>query len=455
MGIVQFMVETAGVGSGDIGAKVLFERHLGRREAYMTRQGLKGLLFLFYALRRIVSGIIGAMAWELYSNNSESTLASTALTWATMIDPSNPAPHYRHGSIQVKNGKLNEALTAFSRAIQLDPNFCDAYEARGEVYRRLGRIDMAALDFGHVNELNSSMTVELQTSELASSYESSGDDEQAKTFLDKAIEDQLREVKKVDTYSAYMQGKGQKRASRLALVRLYCQRAFVLAEAGNHQNALDDYERAIRISPNDAEARRLRGEMYTQLGDFESAMRDYNDALLISPASSEAHISRAALLGRLGRLADAMTDLNMAIKLKQYNSRAYYQRGHIHEMLTEIKAAYDDYTMALTLDPRLTDSFLARATLHFCHGNYESAAKDWQRAIANDPTNVQAVIGLAVARYRLGNADEAKQLWRTLITQDERYRDADWTGKELNWVTPMTDAARELIATLDADDNGT
>ena len=34
------------------------------------------------------------------------------------------------------------------------------------------------------------------------------------------------------------------------------------------------------------------------------------------------------------------------------------------------------------------------------------------------------------------------------LKQDERYRDADWVGKELNWAAPLVDAARELITAL-------
>ena len=50
------------------------------------------------------------------------------------------------GTIQIELGLLNEAITSFSKAIELEPTLRSAYDERSKVYLKLGRKDDAAAD---------------------------------------------------------------------------------------------------------------------------------------------------------------------------------------------------------------------------------------------------------------------------------------------------------------------
>jgi tetratricopeptide (TPR) repeat protein len=53
------------------------------------------------------------------------------------------------------SGKHQEAMEAFNKAIDLDPNYAGAYVGRGTVYQILGDNQQAIRDFGRAIELNS------------------------------------------------------------------------------------------------------------------------------------------------------------------------------------------------------------------------------------------------------------------------------------------------------------
>jgi len=51
--------------------------------------------------------------------------------------------------------KLSDALELFSKAIELDPHYSEAYHSRGEVFARLGRRDEADADIQKAKSLKS------------------------------------------------------------------------------------------------------------------------------------------------------------------------------------------------------------------------------------------------------------------------------------------------------------
>jgi tetratricopeptide (TPR) repeat protein len=73
-------------------------------------------------------------------------------------DPSakNAREYDRLGRRAAESGKLEEALVALTRAVELDPKLASAYNARGYVYLRLRRPPQALLDFSAAIRLNPS-----------------------------------------------------------------------------------------------------------------------------------------------------------------------------------------------------------------------------------------------------------------------------------------------------------
>ncbi len=59
------------------------------------------------------------------------------------LAPDDPFVHYGLGQELAKAGKLNQALTCYTKVIELDPTYCYAYYFKGQTLDQLGRSDEA------------------------------------------------------------------------------------------------------------------------------------------------------------------------------------------------------------------------------------------------------------------------------------------------------------------------
>jgi tetratricopeptide (TPR) repeat protein len=64
---------------------------------------------------------------------------------------------------------------------------------------------------------------------------------------------------------------------------------------GEHDHAIDDYNKAIEINPKDAAAYYNRGNAYEKKGDKARAIADFSKAIEINPNDQDAKNSLARL----------------------------------------------------------------------------------------------------------------------------------------------------------------
>lgn len=100
-----------------------------------------------------------------------------------------------------------------------------------------------------------------------------------------------------------------------------------------------------------------RGVLLLTMLQIDDAKRDFERALEIDQDQAEALVNRGAMAIAEGRAAAGVADLDRAIALgPERPERAYYHRGLGREDLNDIRGAYADYRMALTLNPEMTEA---------------------------------------------------------------------------------------------------
>ena len=110
-----------------------------------------------------------------------------------------------------------------------------------------------------------------------------------------------------------------------------------------------DFNEAIRLNPNDAEAYNGRGAVRYDQGDKQAALADYNEAIRLDPSYANAYYNRGLLRDELGDKQGALADYNEAIRLDPNHANAYYNRARIRNEQRDKQGAINDFQKASEL----------------------------------------------------------------------------------------------------------
>ena len=103
-----------------------------------------------------------------------------------------------------------------------------------------------------------------------------------------------------------------------------------------------------------------RGIAYRQRGDFGKAIADFEEAIGVNRENADAWYQRALTWGHMGEYQRAINDFNRAITLDRDFAAAYADRGYAQFCLGDYGSAVRDFEAAIHLNP---DDDLARVNL--------------------------------------------------------------------------------------------
>ncbi|MDX2201477.1 MAG: CHAT domain-containing protein [Hyphomicrobiaceae bacterium] len=223
------------------------------------------------------------------------------------------AVYSRRASAYLYSDKYEDAISDYSKALEIAPQLTDARNNRGLTYRLMKQPDRAIEDHNAVIEMGT-------------------------------------------------------KDARAALAHYH--RGLAYRVKGDSDRAMADFSEAITLNPKDADFFIARARGYSQKGDNERVVADYTQAIGINPKSASAYNGRAWALFKLGRAAEGLPDANQAVSLSPTSAHALDTRAHIHEALRKYAEATADFDRAFTLDPNIPESKegLKRMvpTLHSC-----------------------------------------------------------------------------------------
>jgi tetratricopeptide (TPR) repeat protein len=161
----------------------------------------------------------------------------------------------------------------------------------------------------------------------------------------------------------------------------YLTRGDAYYEAGDYQQALDAYNRALELRPDDPDTLNNRGNALGKLERHEQALKDYNRALELEPHDPDTLSNHGAALANVGRHEDALKDFNRALELRPDHPDALYNRGLALHRAGHYENAIKDYNRALELTPNHPATLYNRACTYSMWGNFEEALRGLEAAI--------------------------------------------------------------------------
>ncbi len=196
----------------------------------------------------------------------------------------------------------------------------------------------------------------------------------------------------------------------------YIDRGLAYSRKGDPDRAIADYNEALRLDPKLALAYAGRGHAYARKGDLVRAFADCEEALRLDPKLALAYNSRGLTYYQKGDPDRAIADYNEALRLDPKLAMAYARRGNAYAKKGDLVRAFADCEEALRLDPKLAMAYNSRGHTYARKGDLDRAIADYNEALRLDPK-------LAVAYDNRGHAYSRKgDLDRAIVDYDEAIR---------------------------------
>lgn len=204
--------------------------------------------------------------------------------------------HTDLGDELTRQGRIDEAVASFRRALELDPNWYDAHNGLGMALLRRNRPADAIRHFDFATAINPQR-------------------------------------------GAAFAGRG---AALVQMDRL--------------DDAFGAFQQSLQLDPHFADAHANMGAILARRGDLDGAVRHYEEALRLQPELARTHFNLAVALSRMGRLESAAERFRQATRLEPSYIPAHGGLGEVLMLLGRVDEAISVYETALRIaphDPRL------------------------------------------------------------------------------------------------------
>ncbi len=219
--------------------------------------------------------------------------------WRATIE-SNPGSWMAQNNLGIRlveAGRIDEAMSHYTQALLLNPEYAEAHYNLGNAFIRLGRLDEARGSY-------------MQAIAIYPEFPA------AQTNLAETLARMGQSKESIEHFAiaADMNPKKAVVQSRLGIL---------LAENGRAEEALSHLRTVTELEPANAEAHYNLATVFAQVGRREEAIRRYREAIRLRNDYAAAHLNLANALAETERFDDAIAEYTSALELKPNNSIAH------------------------------------------------------------------------------------------------------------------------------------
>jgi tetratricopeptide (TPR) repeat protein len=284
-------------------------------------------------------------------------------------------------------GRLDEALEAYDRAIQLQPDYAWAWARKGRTLRLLNRYTEAIACY------DQALTIQPQ---YAWAYKGKGIVlERLGRPLDALECYQIAtEIDPGDVWNWYNQ-------------------ADALHNMGRYDEAITLLRQALKLDPAHPNSWAKLGQVYRLTGDFHGAIDAYEQAITLDPTYAWAQNGYGLALKAISAYRDALMAFKRAAR---YQPDEVWHWYNLTEMLVELDQ-YDEAVQpaqeAVRINPDHAFSWAKLGQVLRYLKRYDDALAAYERAIRLQPDYAWAVNGKGIVLEQMGRYDQALQAYQT------------------------------------------
>ena len=293
------------------------------------------------------------------------------------------------GAIFNKTGRLTAALSAMSKAVDLDPNDESAHNNLGVTLQELGRFDDSEKALRQAISINPNYAEAL--SNLSRTLNARAEYTESCLVCKRAVN------LKPDFAAAH------------------CNLGNAYAGLGEVDNAIESFRRSVEIDPGSVIALTNLGNSLTDAGEFAAAVLVQERAVALKPEYAPAHNNLGNALFELDRLEEAVSHYSTALSLKDDYADASSNLGKALEQLGKLGDAILYYERVLELRPGSAADHINLGRVLEKSNERDKAELCFKRAILQDPNSSSAHSSLGNILADRGLLNEALDFHRTAL----------------------------------------
>ncbi|MEL7329077.1 MAG: tetratricopeptide repeat protein [Cyanobacteria bacterium J06559_1] len=164
----------------------------------------------------------------------------------------------------------------------------------------------------------------------------------------------------------------------------FTQRATLLQQQGQEQQALEDIEAALALDPDAVDASILKGDILANQSrvDLPGAIAAYTQALSADPDNPDALEKRCKTYQQNQDWNQAEQDCSQLLSIQPNNALIYDRRGDIRSAQKNYEAAIEDYTKAIQINEN-NGNAAANRSIYYSRGTAYGEIGDPEKGLAD------------------------------------------------------------------------
>jgi tetratricopeptide (TPR) repeat protein len=199
-----------------------------------------------------------------------------------------------------------------------------------------------------------------------------------------------------------------------------------LLQKGRVDEALEQFQKALRINPQYVEARSNLGAALFQKGQVDDAISQYKRSLEISPNYAQAIYNLGLALFQKGQVDDAISQYKRAARINPYYPETHNALGNALLQKGQVDEALEQFQKAVEIKPNYVDARNNLGVVLFKKGRVDDAVAQYKKALEINPDYVNARYNLGSALVQKGQLDQAIAQFQKALNINPNYADGHY-----------------------------
>ena len=305
------------------------------------------------------------------------------------------------GSAYLRRDRVDEAITAWTKIAELDPENIFARIELADLFREQELYGQAIAQHEAIIQFKAEdpYRVCLSRREIGNIHEAKGDYETSIQIYDTAL-------------ALTAPGNWLRKDLQQRIIGIY-------AADGNWDGLIEYYQKKLEITPNEPELLGLLAAAYIENQQLAEGITTYQKAVELAPTDANLRLSLIAAFRNAERFEDAAAAYESLSEQDPDDFGIYRELGELYLHLQDEGKARVTYQRMVDRDPENAGTHLILAEIYASNEWLEAAAAAYQKALSLAPINLDYIEYFGEFYFRQANREKALETWNKMVSGDK------------------------------------